>query len=170
MEIFWQRLDLWLRSALPVTTAFLMAIMSVIVWPLPYLGPIMPPLALIALFYWSTHRPDLFPASISFLLGLFNDIIHGLPIGISALLYTLAHEIIWRQRRFFVGHSFFMLWTGFAIVTTALMLLEWILLGIVSWQMTPFLPVLRQIIFVIILFPLPCWVLIRLQRSTFSAG
>ena len=170
MEIVWQRLDIWLRAALPAATGFIMTLMSVVVWPLPHLGPVMPPLALVALFYWSTHRPDLFPASVAFFLGLLNDIIHNLPIGISAFLFTLAHEIIWRQRRFFVGHSFFMLWSGFVLVSVVLMVLQWILVALVSWQIVPFLPILLQTILAVLFFPLPCWVLIRLQRTALSVG
>jgi len=101
-------------------------------------------------------------------LGILTDIINGLPMGISALLFVFAHQIIWQQRRFFAGHSFFMLWSGFALAATAMMICEWILIGLVRWQIAPFLPVLVQTILAIVLFPLPCWLLIRLQRSVLS--
>jgi rod shape-determining protein MreD len=170
MDIVWQRLDLWLRIAMPTAVALLMTILSVIVWPLPYLGPVMPPLAFIALYYWSTHRPDLFPSSVAFILGLLNDIIHDLPMGISALLFTLAHQLMWRQRRFFAGHSFFMLWSGFALAATVMMIATWVLIALVRWQPAPFLPVLIQTVLAIVLFPLPCWIFIRLQRTLLSVN
>ena len=168
MEMLWQRLDQGLRLAMPSAVALLMTLLSVIVWPLPYLGPVMPPLAFIALYYWSTHRPDLFPPGIAFLLGFVNDIINDLPLGISAFLFTIAHQIILRQRRFFAGHSFLMLWSGFALAGAALMIAEWILISLVRWQAAPFLPVLIQMALAIVIFPLPCWILIRLQRSVLS--
>lgn len=168
MDVVWQRLDQGLRLAMPSAVALLMTLLSVIVWPLPYLGPVMPPLGFIALYYWSTHRPDLFPPGIAFLLGFLNDIINGLPLGISALLFTLAHQVIFRQRRFFAGHSFFMLWSGFALAAAVLMLAEWFLISLVRWQPSPFLPVLMQTVLAIVIFPLPCWILIRLQRSVLS--
>lgn len=168
MEVIWQRLDQGLRLAMPSAFTLLMTLLSVIVWPLPYLGPVMPPLAFIALYYWSTHRPDLFPTGVAFAIGVLNDIINDLPIGISALLFTLAHEIILRQRRFFAGHSFFMLWSGFAIAATVLMICEWILIALVRWQVAPFLPVLMQTVLAIVIFPLPCWIMIRLQRATLT--
>jgi len=168
--VAWQRLDQWLRLAMPSVIALFMTLLSVIVWPLPYVGSIMPPLAFIALYYWSTHRPDLFPSSVAFLLGFLNDIINDFPVGVSALLFTVAHQIILRQRRVFAGHSFFMLWAGFALAATALMIGEWVLIALVRWQITPFLPVLMQTVLAIVIFPLPCWILIHLQRATLSAN
>ena len=170
MEMFWQRLDQGLRLAMPVAVTLVMTLLSVVVWPLPYLGAVMPPLAFIALYYWSAHRPDLFPSGIAFLVGLLNDILNDWPIGISALLFTVAHQVILRQRRFFAGHSFFMLWSGFALVAAVMMVLEWTLIGLVRWQVAPFLPVLIQTVLAIVLFPLPCWVFIRLQRTLLSVS
>ncbi len=169
METFWQRLDTWLRACLPAAVALLMTLLSVAKWPLPHLGEVMPPLAFIALFYWSTHRPDLFPPAVAFFIGLLNDIVHDMPLGVSAFLFTIAHHNIWRQRRFFAGHSFLMLWSGFAIISSLLMIAQWCLIGLVKWEAAPLLPVLTQTVLGIVLFPLPCWVLIRLQRSLLSA-
>jgi rod shape-determining protein MreD len=170
MNVVWQRLDHWLRLAMPSVITLLMTLLSVIVWPLPYLGSVMPPLAFIALYYWSSHRPDLFPSGIAFLIGLLNDIINNLPIGVSAFLFTVAHQLILRQRRFFAGHSFFMLWSGFALASTLLMITEWILIALVRWQPSPFMPVLIQTVLAIVIFPLPCWILIRLQRAALTPG
>lgn len=170
MDIFWQRLDHGLRLSMPAAVSFMMALFSIMAWPIPYLGPVMPPLAFIALYYWSTYRPDLLPPSIAFLLGVLNDIINGLPMGVSALLFTIAQQIILRQRRFFSGHSFFMLWSGFALAASVMMIAEWIVIGLVRWQTVPFLPVLMQTVIAIIVFPLPCWILIRLQRGLLSGS
>ncbi len=153
---------------MPSVVAVMMTLLSVIVWPLPYLGPVMPPLAFIALYYWSTHRPDLFPAGVAFAIGILNDIINDFPLGVSAFLFVLAHQIIWQQRRFFTGHSFFMLWSGFALAAGAMMICQWVLISLVQWQASPVLPVLIQTVLAILFFPLPCWVLIRLQRNLLS--
>jgi rod shape-determining protein MreD len=166
----WQRLDHGLRLAVPSVVTLFMTLLSAIVWPIPYLGSVMPPLAFIGLYYWSSHRPDLFPSGVAFGIGILNDIINGFPIGVSALLFTVAHQIILRQRRIFAGHSFFMLWSGFALTSAALMITEWILIALVSWQIVPFLPVLIQTVLAIVIFPLPCWILIRLQRTTLTAS
>src|ERR1700679_278021 len=101
-----QRFDTGARLALPFVTAFLCVLFGVIVWPLPWLGPVVPPLALMAVYYWAIHRPDLFCPSLAFIIGLLNDILSGLPPGLSAFLFVAAHQVVFRQRRFFAGHSF----------------------------------------------------------------
>ena len=169
MNLFWQRLDLGFRRAMPSATTMIMTLLSVIIWPLPYLGSVMPPWGLIALYYWSLHRPDLFPFAVAFLVGLLNDLINDFPPGATALLFTLARQVLWRQRRFFSGHSFLMLWCGFAITAMLMMVSAWLLIGLLHWQFAPPLPVLIQTVLLILVFPLPCWILIRLQRSVLSS-
>ena len=170
MDVVWQRLDQGLRLAMPSAVAVIMTVFSNMVWPLPYLGAVMPPFAFIAIYYWATHRPDLFPSGIAFLVGLLNDLINGLPIGVSALLFTLTHQLVFHLRRFFAGHSFLMLWSGFALAATGMMLAQWILVDLVTWRLVPFLPVLVQTVLGIVIFPVPCWILIRLQRIALSNG
>jgi rod shape-determining protein MreD len=168
LDQLWQRLDHGARLSLPFITAFLCALLGVIAWPLPYLGMVAPPLALMALYYWTIHRPDLFHPSMAFAIGLLNDVVHFLPLGLSAFLFVGAHQLILRQRRFFASHSFFMIWTGFILTAFAVMMAEWILLCLIRWQAIPMLPVLAQIVLAVVFFPLPCWLFIRLQRAALT--
>lgn len=170
MELVWQRLDQGLRVMMPSALTVMMTLLSVIAWPLPFLGAVMPPLAFIALYYWATHRPDLLPTGVAFACGLLHDLINGLPLGVSALLFTTAHYVIVRQQRFFAGHSFFILWSGFALSAVALMIAQWLMIGLIHGQITPFLPVLTQTVLAILLFPLPCWFFIIAQRNTLTNG
>ncbi|MDD3028752.1 MAG: rod shape-determining protein MreD [Alphaproteobacteria bacterium] len=169
METFWQRLDLWARASVPTVLGLLFTFLSASLWPFPYLGNVMPPLAFFALFYWSAHRPDLFPPFVAFFIGLLNDFIGGNALGLSALLYTVAQQLILRYRSFFTGHSFFMLWVGFTLSAIIMMLVQWIVLSLLSWQLIPFLPVLIQILLAVVFFPLPCWIFIQLQRTVLSS-
>ena len=168
LTAFWQRLDQGARLSMPFATAFLFALISAIPWPLPWLGGVAPPLALVAIYYWTVHRPDLFWPSMAFAIGFLNDIIHMLPLGLSAFVFVAAHHLVLTQRRFFVGHAFFMLWWGFALTMAVVMLTMWGLQCLIRWSMIPFLPVLLQAVLAIILFPLPAWLLIRLQRAVLS--
>lgn len=168
LDVFWQRLDSGARRSVPFVTTLLCTVLSVIAWPLPYLGAVAPPLGLITLYYWAIHRPDLFRPGMAFAIGLLNDVINFLPPGLSALLFVGAHQLVLRQRRFFAGHSFLMMWFGFILMIALVMIAEWILLCLIRWQGFPFFPVLMQIILAIVFFPLPCWLLIRLQRVALS--
>ena len=169
IDTIWQRLDHGGRLVLPVMTAIAAALLGSIVWPLPHLGSVAPPLALMTVYYWSLHRPDLFRPSMAFAIGLLNDVINFLPLGLSGLLFVAAHQIVFRQRRFFIGHSFFMMWFGFVLTVIVVLFLQWLMMSIIGWHLIPVLPVLMQTIFAIALFPLPCWLLIVLQRLTLNA-
>ncbi|MGE3623753.1 MAG: rod shape-determining protein MreD [Bdellovibrionales bacterium] len=167
---FWQRLDAGVRLALPFVVTLLMTLLGVVTWPLPNFGEVAPPLALIAVYYWAIHRPDLFRPSMAFLVGLLNDVLHALPLGLSALVFVGMHQLVFSQRRFFAGHSFFMMWWGFALTALTVLLAEWGALSLVRWQVVPFMPVFLQGALAVVIFPLPCWLLIRLQRGVLSSG
>ncbi len=164
LEAAWQRLDSGIRYSLPFVTTLLFMFISVVPWPVPWLGPVAPPLGLITLYYWAIHRPDLFRPSMAFVIGLLNDVLNSLPLGLSALVFVAAHQLVLRQRRFFVGHSFFMMWVGFALMISVMLLIQWIVLSFYGWRLVPFLPVLMQDVLAIVIFPLPCCFLIYLQR------
>ena len=168
MEALWQRLELWLRATTPFVSALVMTLISVLAWPIPYLGVVMPPLAYISLFYWAAHRPDLFTLPMAFGIGLLNDIVNNFPLGSSALLFSVAHQIIFKKRSTFVGHSFYMLWAGFSFSAVLLMFFQWVLFGLLAWAIAPFLPVFLQTFLGIVVFPLPCWAMIQLQKNTVS--
>lgn len=170
LSFLWQRLDQGTRLIVPCATALVFALLGAGKWPLPYFGEVAPPLALIAVYYWAIHRPDLFGPGTAFLIGLLNDVLHFLPLGLSALLFVGAHQFVFSQRRFFAGHSFYMMWWGFALMILIVMFIEWALLGLFRWQVIPFSPVFLQAVLAIVIFPLPCWLLIRLQRAALSAG
>lgn len=171
-DLVWQRLDSGARLTLPFATTLLCTLLSVMTWPLPNLGPVAPPLALMALYYWTLHRPDLFRPSMAFLIGLLNDAINSLPLGMSAFLFVAAHQLVLQQRRFFTGHSFFMMWFGFVLTVLTVIFAQWVMLMLLQphWKWIPLAPVMMQCVLAIVIFPLPCWLLIRLQRAALSSN
>ena len=170
MDVYTQRLDAWLRAVMPFVFTVILTVLSVSAWPLPYLGAVMPPLGFISLYYWSAHRPDLFPSSAAFCVGFLHDIVNGITPGVSALLFTVAHQIIWRQSRVFIGHSFWTFWAGFAVSASMMMIFQWMVLAVLDWTLLPVMPLLVQTALAIVVFPLPCWGMIQLQRRLLSTS
>lgn len=164
----WQRLDHGARCAVPAAVAIIFTLLSVVAWPLPHFGTVTPPLGLIAVYYWAIHRPDLFRPFMACLIGLLHDFLNGLPLGLSALLFVAAYQLVLQQRRYFAGHSFFMLWGGFFFTAVLTGLATWLLLDVWRWSVLPLAPVLMQIAFTVVLFPLPCALLIIMQRMVLS--
>jgi len=170
LPTLWQRLDQGARHLIPFISTLLFTLGGVVAWPLPYIGAVVPSLALMAVYYWAIHRPDLFGPGSACAIGLLTDILHGTPLGVSALVFVALHQLILSQRRFFSGQGFFVLWAGFAIAMVVAMLSHWLILSLIEKQMIPATPVLLQGLLSITMFPLPAWLFIRLQRVALSQG
>lgn len=153
------------RRFIPFFTTLLFLLLSVFVWPIPFWGSIAPSLGLIAVYYWSIYRPDLFTPLAVFCLGLLSDALHLLPVGLSACIFLLVYQLARSQRRFFAGQVFFMLWTGFAITACLAVFSTWAILSIYDGQLVPLLPVAAQYALTVAIYPLVAWFLIRIQRS-----
>ncbi len=67
--------------------------------------PILPPLGLMMLFGWRLGRPESLPIWSPLLLGLFDDVVSGQPLGSAMLLWTLSflaidlldQRLVWRD-------------------------------------------------------------------------
>jgi rod shape-determining protein MreD len=164
-----QRFEQIARRSLPVVTTFLLVLADVVAWPLPYFGALTPSFGLMGVYYWAIHRPDLFRPSIVFLLGLLQDALTGLPLGLSAFLYVALSQMALSQRRFFSGQIFPMLWFGFALVALVNDVATWGLLWALTGARVSLLPALVRAVFSILVFPLPALLLIRTQRAFLSS-
>jgi rod shape-determining protein MreD len=163
--IFWSRLDPFLRRLIPLLTTALALLCNLTPWPLPHFGDIAPPFVLMAVYYWSIHRPDLLGALPCFLIGLFLDFAFGVPLGLHALLFVVVHGLLISQRRFFVGHAFVMSWVGFAGVAVMSALLSYGGISLFGDGDIKLIPLLLQAVMAILVFPLPAWFFISVQRK-----
>ena len=162
---FGQRLDLVARQTVPCLSIFLLILVSAMPTHLPYWGVVAPMLSMPAVFYWAVHRPDLLPPSMAFLLGLFQDIILGTPLGIGALVLLLLQGGVSAQSSVFYGKSFLINWWGFGMVTLPALLLCWLLTSAFHGALVPPLPVLVQYVVIVGLYPPLNWLLARVQYA-----
>lgn len=121
------RLEYGVRATLPVLMTTGLVILGGVDFGLPHFGAIAAPLTLVAIYYWSLFRPDLLPYSMVFLLGILQDILHGAPLGLNALVMVLVSLIIRNQARFLTSQGFVVQWLGFLMVVFADAMLQWFL-------------------------------------------
>lgn len=157
-----------LHHLIPLLSALIFIFISVLTWPIPYWGQVAPSLGLAAVFYWSVYRPDLFRPMTVFGIGLIFDILHGSPLGLTACVFLIIHQMSYSYRRFFVGQVFYMLWFGFASVALLSMAITWLVTSFYNGKIIPLWPVFIQTMMSIAFFPLPAWILIKLQRAFLS--
>lgn len=164
----WQKLDQTGRNLLPFAVTVLMMLVAMAPTHVPGLAAIAPPLTLISVFYWAIHRPDLLRPSVVFVLGVLQDLLTGMPLGLSALVFTIAYWVVLTQRRFFLGNSFLLLWWGFGMVALSAAAIQWAVYSLTFVTVMGVRPAAFQALLAIAIFPLPAWLLMRLHRAFLS--
>lgn len=161
----WRRLDTVARQTVPCTLTFLLLLAGAVPLHAQTLQAVAPSLPLIAVFYWTLYRPDLMPAVCVFFIGLLQDVLCGLPLGVGAGVLVCVHAAVDTQRAFFIGKSFGVVWLGFAVVAGIALMLQWLI--VCAWYGTLVTPdrSFFQALTTIGTFPLVSWVLLRCQLS-----
>lgn len=161
----WQRVDQAGRNLAPVAVTVVLVLGGMVRLHLPDYDTIAPSLALMAVYYWAIHRPDLLRPSMAFAIGLLHDLLSGAPLGMNALILVLAHWVVVTQRRFFLANSFLLLWWGFALIVLGAAFVQWLAFSVLHAQVLAPNAALFQAMMTLSLFPIFAWVFIRLHRA-----
>ena len=164
----WQKLDRFGRGVVPFMVGFVLMVFSLVPLRLADFSTIMPSLALMVVFYWAVYRPDLLGPLGAFLLGLFYDLITGMPLGMNTLIHLLVYGLVVSQRQLFLAHSFFILWWGYAVVAVFAAAVAWLVGLAFGAGMAPGRALVFQAIAAVALFPLVAWLCGRVQRGFLS--
>jgi rod shape-determining protein MreD len=161
----WQRLDILARGLWPFALTVLLVIASQIPLRIDALSPVMPAMALVAVYYWAVHRPDLMPLWAVFLIGLFQDLLSGGPLGVGIMMLLAVHAVVSAQRRFFASASFFLMWLIFALVAFGAQLFAWMLASALAGMVIQPRPAMFQVLMTIAVYPCLAWIFAQAQRS-----
>ncbi len=153
MQDFRQRAGAGLRRLLPVLVLLLFVLMGAAPLRLPVIENAAPPLVLMGVYYWAVFQPALLPAWAVFVLGILQDLLLGLPLGVSPAILVLVHWIARAHRRFVARQSFVVVWTGFVVMALLAMAVEWAGCSLLSWQVLPVLPMSLRFLEAVLLFP-----------------
>ena len=161
----WQRLDGLARRLTPFGWTIVLLLVSLVPTHVPGFARIVPMLALMSVYHWAIHRPDLLPPLAAFLAGVLHDFLAGLPVGVTAVVFLAAHAVLASQRRFFLGKSFAVMWLGFILVAAGAAAASWCLVSIYYMRMVDPNALAYQFLITIGCFPLVAWVLMRWQNA-----
>jgi rod shape-determining protein MreD len=162
---FWLRIDLALRRLSPLLLTLGLVILSQVPMQMPASMPISPGFAVIAVYFWGLHQPDLVPAPAVFAIGLFQDILGGLPVGLNAFILLVLYGMVVSQRRYFFGKSFGVLWWGFATVAVVIGALQWFLMSALSGEILSVVPIAVEQLTTTALYPVIAYVFVLTHRS-----
>ncbi|MDX2104215.1 MAG: rod shape-determining protein MreD [Alphaproteobacteria bacterium] len=160
----WERLDTRLRSITPALVTVVMALVSVlpIGWQAPH--PAVPAFTLMSVYYWTVYRPDLLPPVAVFVIGVFQDLLTGGLVGVTALLLLATHGVLLGQRKLFLGKPFWLAWIGFALVAAAAGAAQYLIVATLYWTLVPIGQAVMQALTTVLAFPLLAWFFIRTHR------
>jgi rod shape-determining protein MreD len=158
-----QRMDLWAKQCLPIGTALILLLFNLVPTRIPGFAGVTPALVVMATFYWSIYRPDLFSPLSAFLVGAIYDVLTGTPVGVTAFVLLVVHGATASQRRFFLGNTFFVAWWGFALVALGAMALQWVLVSAVFGRIVESRAVLFSYLMTLSFYPVVSWTLARTQ-------
>jgi rod shape-determining protein MreD len=151
-----------IRRLMPSITVALATLLMAL--PIPLAWGAVPHVALLLVIIWASLQPRLMPTWGALLLGLFADLVSGLPFGLSALLFTGAVIAVRLGEARVEGHSLVMDWGFAAILVLAAHLVIWQLLGFVG-SAAPLMPLVTQALVTVLAYPLVATLAARIQRK-----
>lgn len=166
--VFWSRLDSTARSLTPFGLTILLVLINVLPLQMLGLARVMPLLPLMSVYLWAVHHPHLMPAYAVFVIGLLQDTLTGMPLGINVLTYLIVYGTVVWQRRFLVGKSFAVIWVGFSIVAAGAMVISWVLVSSYHSVLAEPDAIAFQYLLSIGIFPLLSWFVMRWQQAFLS--
>ena len=149
----------------PTFSVFVLLLISLLPYGIPGLDDVTPALPVMAVFYWAVNRPDLMTGFSAFMMGLLQDLLTGLPLGVSSLVLLLVQAVSANQGRFFHNKSFLVMWWGFALVAAPALLLQWLLCSALNEAVLPFVPLIISYLITGALFPLVASILVKAQNG-----
>ena len=162
---FWHRLDQFARQLFPFALTLALLLASLVPLPLPAYASVTPSFMVMAVYFWTLHRPDLMPASAVFAIGLLQDFLTGGVLGVSAIVLLALGFATGSQRRFLGGALFVTVWAGFVVNSAGAAILAWGLNTLSAGTMFDPRPALFQYLLTVGLYPSMGWILARAQRA-----
>lgn len=161
----WQMLDHVARRMTPFLITVGLVILSQVPMQLPAAVGLTPLLALISVYFWALHSPELMPAPAVFVVGLLQDILSGFPVGLNTFILLVVYGLVVSQRRFFFGKSFAVLWWGFATLCIVIAAFQWALTSMLSNAAVPALAIIADYFTTAAVYPLVAYVFVLTHRN-----
>jgi rod shape-determining protein MreD len=161
-----ERTGVVVRNLIPGLATLFLLFLSVVPLSTPNSALVLPPFALMGIYFWSVYRPDLLPMAAACGIGLMQDMLSGGPPGLFAAAYLCVHAVMSWQRRFFVGKAFAVEWLGFAVVVPPLYAGIWLIGSLYYLRVLPVGEIFVQGLLALAFYPAITWALGRLRAVT----
>lgn len=89
-----------------------------------------PHFMLMGVFFWALYSPNVLSTFSLLWLGMFFDMVHGLPVGVSAIIALLLNWMVDSQRRFLLKEPFWVVWLACSLMLTMVMVVNYLLMAL----------------------------------------
>lgn len=86
-----------------------------------------PSITLMVVYSWTIYQPDQLPPAAIFTAGIFEDLLLGGPVGVTALVLLFVYAVADSQRTNIEGRNHMTGWVGFGLIAVAAGILSWLL-------------------------------------------
>jgi len=152
-KTFGQKVDIAIRQTLPFLSALLVVLFTVTQTHLPLVNLVMPSFTLSIVYFWTIHRPDLFGVGCAFVIGLLQDLLTGVPLGLFTMTLLLIRAGVATQGLFFRDKPFAVHWWGYALVSALSSLFMWIVAAMIQGVFAPMGQVFMAFVLSVVVFP-----------------
>ena len=113
-----------------------------------------PLLPLVVVFFWSIYSPQHLPAFGVFLIGIFQDLVSGGPLGMWPTIYLVISHLVATQRAYFQGREQRVVWLGFAVATLIASLILWSVMSLLTGANMPVWRLAAQMAATVAIYPI----------------
>ncbi len=161
----WSRLDILTRNMTPLLLTFALLILSSVQTYINNFSAVMPMLVLMSIYYWAIYCPHLMPIWLVFIIGIIQDLMSGSLVGMQAFILLTIFGFVLRQRRFFHGKNFGVVWWGFMLVGIFAAILQWVFIIIIQQTWVSPSPVFFSYLISVAIFPILAIIMIAIHRT-----
>lgn len=111
-----------------------------------------PALDIMVIYYWCVSKPKLMGYGSLFLLGMYKDLIMGIPVGINAFINMVLRMLILQKGKN-LKPSFIVFWHGFAIILLIWLAIQTLVFAIITGHSVNINVVLIQFVLSLLIYP-----------------
>lgn len=157
MNASWHNAYRQLMASLPVICCVLLMLIFATPLRVPGLSQFIPQVAVISVFYWAIFHPRLMPFVAVFGIGILQDVLLGLPLGMSGIGLIALRYVISARFHFFARVGFIKIWMVFWASFSVYYLLHWLLAALYYNYFPLTLPVYAQYAATLLFYPACHW-------------
>lgn len=162
---FSENLSYYLQRMLPLISSLVFLFITYIPMDFFPFNNIRPAVALVCIYYWLIHRPDLFNLVSVYIIGLVDDIISNVPLGTNIFSVLVLYVLVSNLSRFFNGKPFVITWYGFAALSLVAFLTKWLILSVYYSQFLPLSIVFFSFLVTVAFYPFLSLILAFVQNN-----